>query len=175
MKARMAVAALALVGISSTAQAQGGYWWGGLGWSTPTGDASGVIGGGLLGTAGVGWNLGSARDWSLQVEGMMGKNPGKGTSDDIELLGLMANLAYDINPAETMHPFLYGGLGIASSKAKDGVAATDMALQAGGGLSWKLNDVMNLWADVRVLHVMSASRLTYIPVTAGFSIPFGTP
>ena len=74
MRWRAAVLAVALLAISTGAQAQGGYWWGGLGMNIPSGDTSDGVDSGIMGTAGIGWNLKSMKNWSLQLEGMMSKN-----------------------------------------------------------------------------------------------------
>jgi hypothetical protein len=174
MKIRAAVVALAFVAVSSTAQAQGGYWWGGLGLAMPMGDAADAVESGLIGSAGIGWNLRSMKNWSFQVEGLMSNNAAKVGSADISMLGLLGNLSYEMNAEAKTHPYFFGGLGFMSSKAKGGSSVSDMAWQVGGGLSFKANNVMNLWADVRYLNVMSTTSMTYLPITVGFAIPWGT-
>jgi opacity protein-like surface antigen len=174
MKLRSAVLALAFVTIGSTAQAQTGNWWLGLGMSTPMGDAGDAFKSGFLGTAGIGFDLKSMPGWAIQVEGLMAKHDAKVGSGDMSMLGALANVLYDVNPTSNMSPYVYGGLGMMSSKASGGSSVSDMAWQAGAGLSWKAGSVARIWAEVRWLSVMSDPSTNFMPITAGFSMPFGS-
>jgi opacity protein-like surface antigen len=173
MKLPAAVSALALVAVSSVAGAQSGGWWIGAGMLNPTGDAADAFKSGLGGTAGILWDL--KNNWSFQVEGTMSSNSAKTGSADMSLLALMGNLGYDWNPAEKVHPYAWGGLGFASSKVDVAGAKseTDMAWQVGAGLSWKASETMNVWADVKMLSVMSDPSTNFMGLTAGISMPWG--
>lgn len=94
-----------------------------------------------------------------------------GVDGNWQLLGLMANLTYDINTGSGFKPYLLGGLGYYNYKLDiDGLGSgdeSDLAWNIGAGYNFEISG-KKLFAEIRYLSIQAeGDALTTLPVVIG--------
>lgn len=98
-----------------------------------------------------------------------------GGDADLRSLSFVANALYDFPSQSNVRPYLIGGLGAYNSKAIINLgqvtastnSSTDLGLQVGGGLTFKLSG-FDTFAEAKFVNVFtSGSSTTWLPITFG--------
>jgi opacity protein-like surface antigen len=98
-----------------------------------------------------------------------------GGDANLRSLSFVANALYDFPSQSNIRPYLIGGLGLYNSKAMINLGqvtgstngTTDLGLQVGGGLTFKLSG-FDTFAEAKFVNVFSSgSSTTWIPITVG--------
>jgi opacity protein-like surface antigen len=98
-----------------------------------------------------------------------------GGNADLRSLSFVANALYDVPTQSNVRPYLIGGLGLYNSKAiidlgqtsASTSSNTDLGLQVGGGLTFKLSG-FDTFAEAKFVNVFSSgSSTTWLPITFG--------
>ncbi|MDH3734985.1 MAG: porin family protein [Gemmatimonadota bacterium] len=164
------------LGLSTAASAQSVYVGGGL--NVPTGDLKDVadVGSGWMGVLGVLFPFGEDSPASFGVEGGYGKT-GKsklsGAEDvNASLYTVLGMLEFSFLPDGTVHPFVYGGAGIAGSSLSEEVSALELektksgfGYAFGAGLGFDLSESVGIWVDGRYV---GSSDVKFWAILAGF-------
>lgn len=98
-----------------------------------------------------------------------------GGNADLRSLSVVGNALYDFPSESTIQPYLIGGLGFYSTKAIYNLGQTtgstdsntDVGLQFGGGLTFKLSG-FDTFAEAKYVRVFSdPNSTTWLPITFG--------
>lgn len=94
---------------------------------------------------------------------------------DFRSLSFVANAIYDIKTADNsvVRPYVLGGVGLYNNKASVDIlgfegssSATDLGVQVGGGLTFKLSG-FDTFAEAKFVNVFADGSATWIPISFG--------
>lgn len=97
-----------------------------------------------------------------------------GGDADLRSLSLVGNAIYDLPSSSNVRPYLLGGVGLYNSKFSYDLGAvrgssatnTDLGLQIGGGLTFKLSG-FDTFAEAKFVNILADGGSNWIPISFG--------
>jgi opacity protein-like surface antigen len=170
----MVLATLAVLVVSSRANAQQPFAYLGGGVTFPMGVYKDTVKTGWAGTVGVGLNIGRKGAW-VDVEGYYGSNNFKGTSGNKNrLASVMGALGYMFSPGKKVRPYVTAGAGFLTKRLKSATSAantskTKFGYTGAAGLSFQVGPKSSFYAEARWL---GSSGTNVVPVLVGVILNF---
>ena len=149
----------------------------GAGLTFPTGKFSSETQVGMGINAGVGWRFGdhfatslafSTNALNLNTSAVLPQTPVGFTS--LQSWSLTADPSVRFNRTHSVQPYLICGYGLYSAKSSfSGRSVLKGGVNAGGGLSFRIDESARLYVEVRISHVfVGETDLNYVPLIFGF-------